>query len=163
MFCTSCGQKLESRAKFCAKCGNSASKQNLTSEMTAVTQSDNVDNLSLWGYFIKCFKKYATFSGRARRKEYWGFFLFISIFSIIGSAISMMPMVAIISWIFTLATFIPSLAVGVRRLHDIGRSGWNLLWGLIPIIGFIIILIWHCTDGDAAGNKYGPNPKVNYF
>ncbi len=82
-----------------------------------------------------CFKKYADFNGRALRPEYWWFFLFCVLGDLILEALS-----SNVSWIFSLATLLPLLAVGARRLHDIGKSGWwQLLW-LIPIIGWAIII-----------------------
>lgn len=98
------------------------------------------------GYF---FQHYATFSGRARRQEYWYMFLWGILFGII-------PIVNIF-WV--LITFIPSWALSVRRLHDVGRSGWWLLLNLIPIIGGIIIFIWTVSDSEQGENQYGESPK----
>lgn len=98
-------------------------------------------------------EKYATFTGRARRSEYWYFCLFNFIVGLVLGAIFFA-----LSWIWSLATFIPSLAVGVRRLHDTGRSGWNLLWACLPVIGTIILLVFFCQDS-REDNQYGPNPK----
>ena len=61
--------------------------------------------------------------------------------------------------IYTLAVFIPGLAVAVRRLHDIGKSGWNLLLGIIPLVGAIVLLVWFCRDGERMSNAWGANPK----
>jgi uncharacterized membrane protein YhaH (DUF805 family) len=84
-----------------------------------------------------CFQKYADFNGNASRPEYWWFFLFLFIASAVLNVIS-----PIISTIFSLATFIPSIAVGARRLHETNRSGWwQLLW-LVPIVGWIVIIIF---------------------
>ena len=63
------------------------------------------------------------------------------------------------SVVIGLGLFLPALAVTVRRLHDIGKSGWNLLWSLIPIVGVIIVLVWMCQDSDVVANKYGESPK----
>ena len=84
-----------------------------------------------------CFKKYATFEGRASRSEYWWFFLFSVLASSATSMIS-----EVLYGLFSLAVLLPSLAVGARRLHDVNRSGWFLLLMLIPIIGWIILLVW---------------------
>lgn len=105
------------------------------------------------------FRKYATFSGRARRPEYWWFVLFSIIASIVLSIIDIMLFtgdVDLLSTIFSLATLIPSIAVGARRLHDIGRTGWWLLLSFIPIIGWIILIIWLAKKGDEHPNEYGP-------
>lgn len=117
-------------------------------------------------WFLKGFKQYFDFSGRARRREYWMFIVFYIVFyvgvlisdEILGTG-SMSNGTGILSGIYTLVTFIPSLAVTVRRLHDTNRSGWYVLLGLIPVIGFIIILIFAVTDSEPGSNEYGPNPK----
>lgn len=84
-----------------------------------------------------CFNKYADFTGRASRPEYWWFFLFTLIASIVLSALNQY-----VSWLFSLATFIPSISVGARRLHETNRSGWwQLLW-IVPLVGWIVIIIF---------------------
>ncbi|MET7489559.1 DUF805 domain-containing protein [Streptomyces sp. NPDC005538] len=111
-------------------------------------------------WFIEVLKKYAVFSGRARRKEYWMYALFVMIIEAvllgIGFAIKMPAIVAI----FYVAILLPSLAVGVRRLHDTGRSGWWLLFGIVPIAGPITLLVFTCSDSEPGDNQYGPNPKA---
>jgi len=106
-------------------------------------------------------KKYAVFSGRAQRAEYWYFFLFNIIIaialSIVGSLLGDED--GILNGLYALAILIPGLAVTVRRLHDIGKSGWMLLIGLIPVIGTIWLLVLMVTDSKPGDNKYGPNPK----
>jgi uncharacterized membrane protein YhaH (DUF805 family) len=80
---------------------------------------------------------------------------------IIGVALSIFDRLIdspVLGLIYSLAVLLPSLAVGVRRLHDTGRSGWWLLLGLIPLIGIIILIVWFATEGDRATNQYGPNP-----
>lgn len=102
-----------------------------------------------------CFNKYAEFVGRARRSEYWWFFLFVVLVDLVVSRLS--NTVAVLA---LLALFVPNLAVGVRRMHDTGKSGWYLLVGLIPIVGWIIVLVWLATEGDPNPNQYGPSPKA---
>ncbi|OOH89288.1 hypothetical protein BMT54_06885 [Pasteurellaceae bacterium 15-036681] len=126
-------------------------------------------------WYLEVLKKYATFTGRARRKEYWFFMLFNMIASIVLSVIDVaigtidyQSGLGIISGIYTLAVFIPSLAVTVRRLHDTGRSGWWLLITLLPLIGLIVLLVFMCMDSQSGNaldsttgsNKYGENPKI---
>jgi len=106
-------------------------------------------------WYFKVLKQYADFSGRARRKEYWMFFLFNIIITygiqIFAVAIEL-PELLIISTLYSFAVLIPSIAVGVRRMHDAGKSGWYLL---IPIYSLILA----CTDSEEGNNKWGPNPK----
>ena len=95
------------------------------------------------------FSNYANFSGRARRSEYWYFVLFSLIIGLIP----------IVNLIVGLISIIPGIAVCVRRLHDIGKSGWWLLLGFIPIAGPIVLLVWFCTDSQPGENQWGANPK----
>ncbi len=111
-----------------------------------------------------CFKKYAIFSGRASRSEFWWFFLFGILGGIIAAIIDVMifgysiEVTGPIGWIFTIVIFLPSLAVGARRLHDTDKTGWwQLLW--ITIIGGIIVIIWQATMGEKKKNRYGPPVK----
>lgn len=137
---------------------------------------------SLFTYWLECFTKhYADFSGRARRSEYWGTVLFNGLIqaglSIILSIVAtilfssieingevtfsplffLLPDIPI--YIYGLVWLLPGLAVAVRRLHDIGKSGWNVLWGLLPIIGWIMLIYWYCQDSQLGENKWGANPK----
>ena len=109
------------------------------------------------------FSQYATFSGRARRSEYWYFALFSGIINGVLSLLSNMTngsgLITAVSAIVSLALLVPSLAVGVRRLHDIGKPGPWLLLALVPLVGGIILIIWCCKDSDPGDNEYGPNPK----
>ncbi len=121
-------------------------------------------------YFLYCLQHYAEFNGRARRSEYWYFVLFNLVISfVIGFTFGViaglldMPALANLAYLWSLAMFIPGLAVSVRRLHDIGRSGWWLFLSLIPLVGAIILIIWYCTDSQPGANQYGSNPKeMNY-
>ena len=114
-------------------------------------------------WYLKVLKNYVGFQGRARRKEFWMFALFNVIVSFILGFVGGLIDVSvgtILGYIYALAILLPSLAVGVRRLHDIGKSGWMILLGLIPIVGGIILLVFYCLDSEAGENKYGPNPKA---
>lgn len=117
-------------------------------------------------WFIAALKKYATFSGRAQRAEYWYFVLFNMLFLMgltisdgIAGTFSAEAGIGLLSGIYSLGILSPSVAVGVRRLHDTGRSGWWLLIGIIPIIGGIVLLIFFVQDSAPGENSYGPNPK----
>ena len=119
-------------------------------------------------WFVLCLKKYAVFSGRARRAEYWYFSLFCILFSVGVSVIEMVAFgvdaidpdqVGPLSAIFALAVTIPSLAVSVRRLHDIDKSGWWFLLHFVVLVGTIILLIWACKSGTIGPNGFGEDPK----
>ena len=114
-------------------------------------------------WYIKVLKNYATFSGRARRKEYWMFALIQSIVWVIMYGLMLTSdssLIAGICILFALATIVPSLAVVVRRLHDIERSGWFYFISFIPVVGPIIVLVWLCKEGTTGANRYGADPKA---
>ena len=106
------------------------------------------------------FSQYATFSGRARRSEYWFFVLFNIV---VGGVLSLLgrylTLFYILSGLYELAVFIPSLAVLWRRFHDIGKGGGWFFIGLIPLVGWIFVLVWLCRDSQPGDNVFGPNPK----
>ena len=110
-------------------------------------------------WYLKVLKQYAIFSGRAGRKEFWMFVLFNLIISIAASVIdSVMGTWGIIGGIYALLVLIPALAVAVRRLHDIGKSGWMLLVGFIPLIGAIWLIVLWASEGQLGSNQYGEKP-----
>jgi uncharacterized membrane protein YhaH (DUF805 family) len=100
------------------------------------------------------FSKYATFEGRARRAEYWWFVLFSFIIAVVLNLIN--P--GLLGGIWSLATLLPSLAVGARRLHDTDRSGWWLLIGFIPVIGLIVLIVFFVKAGQTGANRFGADP-----
>ncbi len=117
-------------------------------------------------WYLKVLKQYADFSGRARRKEYWMFVLFNIIFGFAAALLDNLLGIAIegigygpIYGLYLLAMLIPAIAVGVRRLHDIGKSGWMMLVVFIPFVGAIWLLILFVMDSKPGANEYGPNPK----
>ncbi len=117
-------------------------------------------------YYLKVLQNYATFTGRARRSEYWYFVLFNGIFSIVAMILDNVLGIALegigygpLYGLYLLAMLIPGLAVVVRRLHDVGKSGWMYFIVLIPIIGAIWILVLLITDSQVGSNKWGENPK----
>lgn len=116
------------------------------------------------GWYLEVLKKYATFDGRAHRTEFW---MFVLVNIIISIGLSIVDAVigtsgdagaGLLSGLYSLAVLIPTLAVGARRLHDIGRSGWWQLLALIPIIGAIVLIVWFATKGNESENEHGPNP-----
>lgn len=112
-------------------------------------------------WYVQVLKKYAVFGGRARRTEYWMFTLVNLIVAfVLGFLLAFTGVFgAVISYLYSLAVLLPSLAVGARRLHDTGRTGWWLLIGLIPVVGEIILIVFFVQDGQPGQNQYGPNPK----
>ncbi|MBP6398881.1 MAG: DUF805 domain-containing protein [Saprospiraceae bacterium] len=116
-------------------------------------------------WYLKVLKQYADFEGRARRMEYWMFtvinlgiyvVLYLLMF-LMGGEKAILPMALIV--IYSLAVFLPNLAVSVRRMHDVGKSGWMLLVAIVPILGAIYLLVLYFTDSEPGDNAYGPNPK----
>ncbi|MFQ1015893.1 DUF805 domain-containing protein [Avibacterium paragallinarum] len=112
-------------------------------------------------WYLYVLKNYAQFNGRARRKEFWWF---VAVDFLLCVILGLLDFVLLnndfgFSGIYGLATLIPSLAVRVRRLHDIDRSGWWLLIGFIPVIGFIVLFIFACLDGTRGRNRFGEDPK----
>lgn len=105
---------------------------------------------------------YCNFNGRSSRSEYWWFVLATVLLGVIVSFVFSFSQTAVtvVSAIVNLALLLPSLGVAVRRLHDINKSGWFILLGLIPIVGAIILIIWFCKDSDYQPNQYGPVPNV---
>lgn len=124
-------------------------------------ESNNVMN-----WYIKVLQNYSNFKGRARRTEFWMFALTNAIFILCAIFVDNVTELTfdnmdygIITTLYWLFIFIPSLAVAVRRLHDTGKSGWMLLVSLIPVIGSIWLIVLYCTDSEQGTNGYGPNPK----
>ena len=125
-------------------------------------------------YYLKALKNYAVFNGRATRSELWFFILFNFIFAIIAAVLdnifgTTFPIMDSPYWhlpweygyiymVYCIFIILPSLALEVRRLHDVGKSGWFILISLIPLVGAIWLLILFCTKGNSGDNNYGPDP-----
>lgn len=116
-------------------------------------------------WFLIVMKKAFVFKGRARRKEYWMFALIAFLIGIATNVIDLLngwmltPAIGVSSALFILLTFIPNLSVSVRRMHDLGYSGWWVLIILLPILGPLLLLMMFCYDGEDFPNRFGPNPK----
>ena len=110
-------------------------------------------------YFIGALKKYADFNGRATRKEFWMFFLIYIIIAIILNVVDALTGIPLFSVLYALALLIPTISSGPRRLHDVSRSGWWQLLLLIPLIGFIVLVVFWTRDSHEE-NKFGANPKL---
>ena len=137
-----------------------------------VNYAQNVKpRLSMGEAVANVFKNYANFKGRARRSEYWWFLVFNSLVSIFLNCIiqpiansnpnsMFLVCLALVLYLaYLVGMIIPAWAVTVRRLHDIGKSGWWWLIALIPIVGSLVLLVWSCQDSDVCENKYGSSPK----
>ena len=173
--CAYCGAQFEptktrSPQKFQSTKSDPGNKKvALSFQKSQSTRSDPGNKeveLSMIGYFKKVvIHNYANFKGRARRKEYWMFVLscvLLSFLAAIGDSvffgIGAEDPEAVLPTLLVLALFLPSLSVTVRRLHDIGKSGWWLLINIIPIIGPIWSLVLMCSAGEHWENQYGPSP-----
>ena len=146
--CRGCGKEIHESAPTCPHCG---APQSVTS---AGVRSNVPDSKGFMEYAMTPMRKFAEFSGRSRRKEYWFFFLgyFMVLFAL-GFISAFAPSVGgIMSGLFYLAIIIPSIACGVRRMHDTDHSGW---WLIVPIVN----LVFACSEGTAGPNRFGPDPK----
>ncbi|GGD78926.1 DUF805 domain-containing protein [Lacimicrobium alkaliphilum] len=119
-------------------------------------------------WYVEVLKKYAVFTGRARRMEYWFFILFNFLISIVLALVDTMTgtfnseaAIGLLGGIYGLAVLIPGIAVTIRRLHDTGRSGWWFLLIFIPIVGGLILLVLMLFDSEPGENAYGSNPKAD--
>src|SRR5262245_16830278 len=112
-------------------------------------------------WFVEAWKKYAVFQGRARRREYWFFVLFNTVIAVVLSVVDLMTGtvdddvgIGLLGGLFLLASIVPSFAVSVRRLHDIGRTGWWVLLGVVPIVGTLVLLVFALLDSEPGANQY---------
>lgn len=116
-------------------------------------------------WYLDVLKQYAVFTGRARRKEYWMFFLFNLIAAVVLGIIdgvlglSLSQGMGLLGSLYALAVLLPSIGVTIRRLHDTNRSGWWCLIAFVPLIGGIVLLVFMLLDSTPGDNQYGPNPK----
>jgi uncharacterized membrane protein YhaH (DUF805 family) len=105
------------------------------------------------------FKNYVNFSGRASRSEYWFWVLFSAVGQTVFALVDAMTGIVVFTALFVLSTLLPGIAVAVRRLHDLDKSGWFLLLALIPLVGAIILIVWACQEGTRGPNRFGaPSP-----
>ena len=147
--CPYCNGAMPVNSEFCPFCGRRAIPGSYQDSPPVI---ENVTMLT-------ALQKYAQFSGRARRSEYWLFVLFCMIVNVAASIIDIVLGMELLQTVSTLAFMIPGWAVFCRRMHDTGRSGWNWLWALLPFVGWIVLLIFACQDSQPGANKYGFNPK----
>lgn len=110
-------------------------------------------------YYVYCWQHFLDWQGRARRSEFWYFILFNFIISVIIGVFDLIVGTNIFMYIYSIAVLIPGICVSIRRMHDIGKSGWWYLINLIPFIGNIWFIILACQDSQPGTNQWGPNPK----
>ena len=112
-------------------------------------------------WYVEALKnKYATFTGRAHRTEFWMFLLVTVVVTFVVSVVDSIIGKQVLSTLYGLATLVPGLAIGARRLHDTDRSGWWLLIAFIPLIGAIVLIVFYLLDSQPGDNRFGPNPKA---
>lgn len=182
-YCPNCGAEPDPKAVICVKCGYNLKSFNANLAKNHIAPQ-NIYNLK--EAIRICYAKYTDFSGRACRAEYWYWQLFNMLIPLSGFVIlilffvldlitnepsgeyqeaqegnAVVFIIICILWLIALGNLIPTLAVTVRRLHDIGKSGWWYFIVFIPIIGGILLLIWMCQDSEHGINEYGKNPKGN--
>ncbi len=166
MTCRYCGELLSENAKFCPHCGAKVEADAPKAEATVINpvhthyedcvhegHVGNPERVSFLEAVKRFFTHYTDFKGRSRRSEYWWVYLFNMIASAVIAAV-----IADLAWIWTLITLVPGIALSVRRMHDIGKSGWWLFISLVPLAGPIILLIYTLRDS-GPDNQWGPNPK----
>ncbi|MCU6432490.1 DUF805 domain-containing protein [Undibacterium sp. Jales W-56] len=163
VFCRACGKEIHETAVTCPHCGAAQAKTAAASASS--TLADDTGNAFDW--YVMALKKYAIFDGRSRRKEYWFYLLFTFLISI-GLAIvdnitgtsSFGSSTGLLGGLYALGTLIPGLAVTGRRLHDTGRSARWMLIALLPVVGWIILIVFLASDSHPAENQYGSCPKT---
>ena len=174
MFCSQCGLELDDAAKFCSGCGNQTStgksekKTANTRKSSASTILYQAKSMTFAEAIGACYSKFFEFSGRASRSEYWWFYLFTLLLTWGAKLVATVTMPVdetgvyasvILESVVLLAT-LPTFSAWVRRLHDIGKSGWNILWAF-TIIGIIPLIIWTCREGDKTQNEYDTKKTNN--
>lgn len=137
--------------------GNSYQNNNLYQGGNNQSEYSNIiEKPSFKDCYIKFWKNYTNFSGRARRSEYW----YVVLANILISLVTMIPYVGpVIDGLYMIAILVPTLALMVRRLHDLGKDWYYIFFALIPLVGQIIMLVWFCTDSQVGANEFGENPK----
>lgn len=152
--------------KLKQQCGDSPTKK--TRRNRKAIRVGKLIKLIFMNHYLHVLRNYGNFSGRATRSEYWYFALFNIIFAIVAMTLDNVLGIAIesigygpIYIVYTILVLIPGIAVGVRRLHDVGKSGWFFFIILIPIVGAIWLLVLFVTESQQGENEYGPNPHLS--
>ena len=150
MYCKNCGKQLPDGAQYCDGCG---ARQVAGGYVTYTQNREPKPSVNFIDAIRLFFTKYADFNTRSRRSECWWSVLFSAVAGSLATGI-----LKDYAWIWSLVVLIPTIAISVRRLHDIGRPGTWYLLNLIPVVGSIILLVWYCQDS-TGDNQWGSNPK----
>ena len=150
MYCKNCGKQLPDGAQYCDGCG---ARQVAGGYVTYTQNREPKPSVNFIDAIRLFFTKYADFNTRSRRSEYWWSVLFCAVAGSLATGI-----LKDYAWIWSLVVLIPTIAISVRRLHDIGRPGTWYLLNLIPVVGSIILLVWYCQDS-TGDSQWGCNPK----
>lgn len=162
MYCKNCGNYMDDNTQFCPNCGARQDVQNQqqnTRTVNGVPDAQPAQKIGFLDAFKMYFMKYTDFSTRSRRSEFWWAYLAIYIISQVIAMIAMN--VEFLSWLpslWSIAILVPGIAITVRRLHDVGHKGTYYLWFLLPLVGWIMILVQCCKDS-VGDNEWGPSPK----
>ncbi len=165
MYCENCGASIPDNVKYCPSCGAEQAPQYSTVNgqpqyQSGYTYSQPTPSIGFADAVVSYFAHYADFSGRARRSEFWYVTLFKIIVSLVLEAVmNSFHGLAFLGTLWSVGTLVPSLALCVRRLHDVGKRGTWFLFILLPIAGPIILLVQYCTDSNQGVNPYGPSSK----
>ena len=163
MFCPYCGQQTPDNAKFCANCGAqmtpAAQQPYYQQRAYAAPGGGSVGFIEAIRLF---FVNYVNFTGRARRSEYWWSVLFLFLVGMVASILDYLIDAQVFGTIVSLGTLLPSLAISVRRLHDIGKSWPWIFLSLIPLAGGMIMIVLFCRESDG-DNPWGPGPASNPY
>lgn len=152
VLCSGCSKEIHDLAIVCPQCG--AKQSNPYSVGSAsFTMNSSYKKYGFFDWFLKPMKQYAVFSGRTTRQEYWMFFLLSVIIAVAIGVIAGITRASWLSDLYTLAVFVPGIAIGVRRMHDTDRSGW---WLIVPIAGFVFLLF----ASQPETNRFGPGRKM---
>ena len=171
MFCSKCGKQIADDVKFCPNCGNPVNGgakidadnigtkiKKFFADMQACADDRKGPEPVDFVKAIKLFCLYAlNFKGRSSRSEYWWGYLFNVLAS---TALTMIP---VIGGLLGFVMMVPGIAISIRRMHDIGKSGWHLLMGMIPLAGPIIVLVYACTASQTEANQWGPTTQYTYL
>lgn len=161
MFCNKCGNIMPDGTKYCPSCGaEQRPHSSAVNDRPQFQHGQPLPSVSFSQAIRLFFSNYANFSGRSRRSEYWFACLFLWLISVAMNYLAAASgLFAAVSYIWGLATLVPGISLSVRRLHDVGKSGLYLLWALLPIAGWIIVIVQYAKDSQPEANQYGPNPK----